>query len=262
LQEWILMGTPSGIPIPYRIIALMQERNRIFGFPLEHLAAEIKTIGFQCARCGTCCTRAVNGHIFLLDHEIAEVKKIDPCALEPAPDPEFCDQKGMLYVSGYTLRVKNDHPGTCWFFDNGKCRIHDRRFSFCRIYPHMLRNSTDEAGLVKWRLFAKMNEHGRYNQEISDDDCLALAREIKVFENAFLTHQISFLETVHEYFAINNLWHNQEMYDLQMRRLFSRNEPVSILVFHDGELQEYRIIKPKFSRSLELTPDMARKNND
>jgi uncharacterized protein len=114
---------------------------------------------------------------------------------------------------------------------------------------------------VTWRLFAKMNKHGRYNQEISDDDCLALAREIKEYENAFLTHQISFLETVHEYFAINNLEHNQEMYDLQMRR-FSQKEPVNLLVFHDGELQEYRIIKPKCSRSPESTPDMARKNTD
>jgi hypothetical protein len=94
------------------------------------------------------------------------------------------------------------------------------------------------------RLFAKMNEHGRYNQEISEQDCLTLAREIKEHENAFLTHRISLLETVHEYFAINNLWHDQEMYDIQMRR-FSHSEPVNILVFHDGELQEYRIIKPK-----------------
>ena len=39
---------------------------------------------------------------------LTAVKTIDPDAYEPAPDPEFCDQNGMLYVSGYALRMKND----------------------------------------------------------------------------------------------------------------------------------------------------------
>lgn len=113
------MVAASGIPIPYRIIALMQERNRIFEFPLEHMAAEIEATGFQCTRCGTCCTRAVNGHILLLDHEIAEVKKIDPGAFEPAPCPEFCDQNGILYIPGYSLRVKMMTPDPAGFLKRG-----------------------------------------------------------------------------------------------------------------------------------------------
>lgn len=239
------MSSPLDVPIPYRIIALMHERNRLFSYPLEFLAGEIKKAGFQCTSCGTCCTRSTNGHIFLLDHDVIEVKKIDPVAFEPAPDPEFCDRNGMLYVSGYALRMKNDTPGSCWFLVKGKCRIYERRFSGCRIYPHMLRRNSDEAGVVKWLLFAKMNEHGRYNQEIPEDDCLALAREIKEYENAFLTHQISFLEKIHEYFTIDNLWHDQEMYSRQMWN-FSRGEPVNIMVYHAGELEEHRIIKPEF----------------
>ncbi len=236
-----LMVADSPIPLPCRIIALMQERNRLFSYPLDSIAGEIKTVGFRCTRCGTCCTRAMNGHIFLLDHDVTEVKKIDPGAFEPAPAPEFCDQNGMLYVSGYALRMRNDNLGSCWFLENGKCRIYDQRFSGCRIYPHMLRRSADAAGLVTWRLFAKMNEHGRFNQEIPEDVCLALAREVKEYENAFLIHQISFIETVHEYFVINNLGHDQKMYDLQMRYL-SQGELVRIMVYHDGELQEHRMI--------------------
>ena len=34
------------------------------------------------------------------------------------------------------------------------------------------------------------------------------AREIKEYENAFLTQQISFLETIHEYFTVNGLRHD------------------------------------------------------
>jgi Fe-S-cluster containining protein len=240
--ERILMVSASGIPIPYRIIALMQERNRIFGYPLEHLAAVISTTGFRCTCCGACCTRAVNGHIFLLDHDVAEVKKIDPGAFRPAPDPEFCDQNGTLYVSGYALRMKNDAQGSCWFLENKKCRIYEQRFSVCRIYPHLLRRNADETGIVSWQLFAMTGGHGQYRQNIPENECLALAREVKEYENAFLTHQISFLETIHEYFSVHNLRHDQEMYDHQMGR-YSQGEPVSVMVYHAGELEEQRITK-------------------
>ncbi len=92
--------TVSLIPIPYRIIALTQERNSLFDYSAERLAGIIKEIGFRCDGCAQCCTRAFNGHVFLLDRDVTAVKKIDPAALEPAPRPEFCDQNGIFYVLG------------------------------------------------------------------------------------------------------------------------------------------------------------------
>jgi hypothetical protein len=230
------------IPLPYRIIALMQERNRLFAFPLEDLAEEIRTAGFRCNVCGGCCTRAVNEHIFLLDHDVAEVKKFDPAAYEPAPDPEFCDQNGMLYVSGYALRMINDPYGSCWFLENGKCRIYDQRFSVCHIYPHMLRRDADDSGRVMWRQFANPNEHGRYDPNLSDEECHATALKIKEYENAFLTQQISFLETIHEYFTVYNLRHDPEQYQQKMQQ-FRQGRPVEISVFCAGELEKNRIIR-------------------
>jgi uncharacterized protein len=234
------MTAPGDIPVPYRIIALMQERNRLFAYPLERLAIEIRATGFRCARCGTCCTRAVNGHIFLLDHDMAELRKIDPAACVPAPDPEFCDQDGILYVSGYALRMKNDTNGSCWFLENGRCRIYDNRFSGCRIYPHMLRRSPDATGAVAWQKFAHRNEHGQYDPALSLEECLILAKEIKEYENAFLTQQISFLETIHEYFTLNDLCHDPAMYEDRMQRS-RQGTPVDIKAFHTGEFEEYRI---------------------
>jgi Fe-S-cluster containining protein len=242
MPERILMVAPSCIPVPYRIIALMQERNRLFVYPMERLAGEIKATGFRCNHCGICCTRFVNGHIFLLDHDVVELRKIDPAAFEPAPDPEFCDQNGMLYVSGYALKMKNDIPGSCWFLEKERCRIYERRFSSCRIYPHMLRRNADEAGLVTWRVLARRNEHGRYNQNVPDNECHTLAREIKEYENAFLTQQISFLETIHAYFTVHDLEHVQGMYNHQMRRFF-HGKPVNIMVYHAGELEEHLITR-------------------
>jgi Fe-S-cluster containining protein len=236
------MAAPGDIPLPYRIVALMQERNRLFAFPLEHLAEEIRATGFRCNRCGMCCTRAVNNHIFLLDHDITELETIDPTACEPAPDPEFCDQNGRLYVSGYALRMKNDEHGSCWFLEDGKCRIYDRRFSVCHIYPHMLRRSSGAAGQVTWRQFAHPGEHGMYDPALSDEECLATARKIKEYENAFLTQQISFLETMHEYFILRGLRHDPVRYRQSVER-YLQGGPVDISVFHAGELEDYRIAK-------------------
>ncbi|MDD3135180.1 MAG: YkgJ family cysteine cluster protein [Methanoregula sp.] len=240
------MDSSCGVPIPYRIIALMQERNRLFAYPMEHLAGEIKATGFRCNCCGTCCSRTVNGHIFLLDHDVAEVKKIDPAAFEPAPDPEFCDQNGTMYVSGYALRMKNDMTGSCWFLEDGRCRIYDQRFSVCRTYPHMLRRNCDESGEVTWRQFARLNEHGRYEKNLPEEECILVAREVKEYENAFFTHQISFLETIHEYFTVHTLRHDQKMYDDQMRR-FLHGGRIKIMVYHAGELKEHRITKEESS---------------
>ena len=237
------MTLSQGVPIPYRIIALMQERNRLYSCPPEHLAAGIRASRFRCAGCGACCTRAVNSHIFLLDHDVDVVKAIDPAAYVPAPDPEFCDQNGILYVSGYAIRMRDDTAGSCWFLENGRCRIYDRRFSGCRIYPHMSRRSADTAGSVRWRGFARKYRHGHYDAELSDAESLNLARQVMEYENAFLTQQIAFLETIHEYFLIHNLRNDPEMHRQQVQRL-RHGGPVTVKVFHAGELEECRPAPP------------------
>ncbi len=238
-----LPGPSADVPIPFRIIALVQERNRIFACPPGRLAEEIRTTGFRCSCCGACCTRAVNRHVFLLDHEVDLVKAIDPAAYEPAPGPEFCDQDGMLYVSGYSLRVKDDPPGSCWFLEGGRCRIYDRRFSGCRIYPHMLRRSRDGNGNVTWLTFARKNAHGFSGAVPALEECEALAREIREYENAFLTQQISFLETVHEHFVVHNLRHDPEKLGERMQ-LARKGQPVGIKVFRAGALVECRLQDP------------------
>ena len=236
------MTVPGDIPVPYRIVALMQEQNRLFAYPLELLANEIRATGFRCDCCGACCSRAVNGHIFLLDHDIAVAKKINPAAFEPAPAPEFCDQNGMLYVSGYALKMKNDTHGSCWFLENGKCSIYSQRFSGCRIYPHMLRRGADNEGNITWLKFARKNKHGQCDPALSLEECIELAREIKEYENAYLTQQISFFETIHEYFTVNNLRHDREIHKDRMQR-YRQGSPVDIKIFHAGELEEYRIAR-------------------
>ncbi|HUU74657.1 MAG TPA: YkgJ family cysteine cluster protein [Methanoregulaceae archaeon] len=231
-------------PIPYRIVALTQERNALFEYPAKRLAGVIREVGFRCDHCAKCCTRSFNGHVFLLDRDVDTLKSIDPTALEPAPDPEFCDQNGTFYVSGYSLRTKDDDAGSCWFLEEGRCRIYERRFSICRIYPYMLHRESDEDGKVDWRQISGLGEHGDYHHEIPDDECLALARETKEYENAFLTHEISFLECIQQYFTKHGLKHVQKVYDRQMRR-FLRGEPVMVMVYHAGKLEKHRMAKSR-----------------
>ena len=232
----------SLIPIPLRIAALIQERNSLFDYPVERLAGVIREVGFRCTECSKCCTRAFNGHVFLLDRDVTVIKSIDPAALEPAPAPEFCDQNGIFYVSGYAVRTQDDDTGSCWFLKNGKCRIYDRRFTICRIYPYMLHREPDESGKIDWRQFSGLDQHGEYGAVISDDESLDIARETREYENAFLTQEIQFLEFMQEYYSRHRLRHVQKVYDDQLRR-FNKGEEITVMVYYDGRLGKHRIRK-------------------
>lgn len=233
----------SLIPIPYRIAALTQERNSLYEYPLERLAGIIRDIRFRCTSCAKCCTRSFNGHVFLLDRDVRAVREIDPDALQPAPGPEFCDQNGVFYVSGYALRVQDDTAGSCWFLKNGRCTIYDRRFAICRIYPYMLHREPDETGTIDWRQFSGLEEHGEYDATIPDEESREIATGVKEYENAFLTQEIRFLEFMHEHFARHNLRHVQKIYDDRMRE-FKRGGEITINVFFDDRLEEHRIRSP------------------
>ncbi len=218
----------------------MQEQNSLLEYPVERLAGIIRDIRFRCTSCAQCCTRAFNGHVFLLDKDVSTVRTIDPGAIEPAPDPEFCDQNGTFYVSGYALKEKGDREGSCWFLENGRCRIYDSRFAICRIYPYMLHREPDESGRVDWRQISGLEQHGAYDREIPDIEAMAAARETKEYENAFLAHEIAFLECIREYFAENSLRHVQKVYDDRMRA-FHKGFPIRVMVFSDGRLEEHTL---------------------
>jgi len=227
-------------PIPLRIAALTQERNSLLEYPVEKLAGVIRGIGFRCVSCSKCCTRAFNGHVFLLDRDVSSVKSLDPEALEPAPAPEFCDQNGIFYVSGYALRTQDDTSGSCMFLDDRRCRIYDHRLTICRIYHYMLHREPDERGDIDWRQFSGLDQHGEYDAVIPDDMSLDLARETKEYENAFLTHEIRFLEFMQDYFNRHRLRHVQKVYDDRIRR-FNHGDEITVMVYYDGSLEEHKV---------------------
>ena len=233
----------SFIPLPYRIMALVQEQNRLFGFPMDRLACIIGECGFRCGCCGTCCTRSVNGHVFLLDHDVRLIRTIDPDAVEPAPGPEFCDDSGTSYVSGFALRTKGDPEGSCWFLENSRCRIYEQRPSACRIYPFMLRRKPDAEGNVDWRFFAQGGGHGEYYHPLSWEVCLALACDIIMHEHAVLTQEISFLEVVEKYFSKHGIQPDNTPCN-DPGRQFPDGGPVPVMVYYAGTLEKHHVKRP------------------
>ena len=229
-------------PIPLRIAALTHERDNLFEYSTETLAKIIQEIGFHCTGCSRCCTRVFNGHVFLLDRDVSSVAELDPDAIEPAPDPEFCDQNGIFYVSGYALRTKGDPEGSCWFLEDKKCKIYDQRMTICRVYPYMLHREIGEDGTVDWRQFSGLDKHGDYGTIITDEECGTASRITIEYENAFLTHQIAFLEFIGVYFAEQGLRHVQKIYDDRMRG-FRKGEEITVMVYSNGELKEHRITR-------------------
>lgn len=232
----------SLVPIPYRIAALTEEQNLLLAYPVGNLADIITDVKFRCDCCAKCCTRSFNGHVFLLDRDVPSARSADPASIEPAPDPEFCDQNGIFYVSGYALRARDDRDGSCWFLENGRCRIYDRRFSICRIYPSMLHREADERGRVDWRQVSGLGLHGEYDAEVPRDSALKTARETKEYEHAFLTQQIRFLTLAGDYFRDHGLRHVQKVYDEKMRR-YRKGEPLTVMVYCNGQLEGWRIRK-------------------
>jgi hypothetical protein len=225
------------VQIAERIIADEKEIDLLCAFSTRRLATIIHEIGFFCDCCAQCCTRSFNGHVFLLDRDTAVGKEIDPAALEPAPWYEFCDQHGIFYVSGYAVRTMGDAQGSCWFISDKRCRIYDRRFSICRIYPYMLHREPDASGFVDWRQIAGLDLHGEYHTDIPFSSCLDIAQEVKEYEMAVLLHEIAFLKYIEQYFRLNRLRHVQKMYDDQ-RRLHARGVPITVRVFYSGQLEE------------------------
>jgi len=237
----------SLVSIPERILADAKEIVLLHAFPTERLAGIIQEIGFSCTCCAQCCTRSFNDHVFLLDRDTAVVRAIDPDALEPAPLFEFCDQHGVFYVSGYALRAIGDSPGSCWFLEDGRCSIYADRLSICRIYPYMLHREPDESGNIDWRQIAGLDLHGDYHADIPFATCMAIAREVKEYEEAFLNHEIAFLELIQEYFRLNRLRHVQKVYDDRMRG-YARGEPVIVRVYHAGKLEELMMTRKKIKK--------------
>ncbi len=226
------------------LIRFTEELKLLSDFPEEELARIIREVGFSCTGCGLCCTAGQNGHVFLLDRDTRRAKEICPDAIIPAPFFEVCDKKGDFYVSGYALRTNPD--GSCVHLVDTRCQIYNERFSICRVYPYMLHREPDEKGRLSFRQISGLNEHGDYNNPISEKESIDLARETRSYEEGWLRQMIGFYRSLIYLFERTGEKNVRKIYD-QRIRAFLKGEPVRVFVFYEDEftpqtirIQDYR----------------------
>ncbi len=216
------------------IRTLENEIKDVASFPDERYIEIIHEVGFECDRCGRCCTREFNDHVFLLDEDAESIIKIAGREfLRPAPYYEFCDNLGRFYVMGYALKDKAG--GKCIFYTDGRCEHYAHRPAVCRIYPYMLHREEDEEGNIDFRQIGGLGEHGLYNSEIDGETCRETVKEVKKYEKDFLEQKLRFLRRIDEHFQKNNLRHSRHMYDRMMRE-FEKGKEIEVYVFFQGNL--------------------------
>lgn len=233
-----------------RIAMRRKELDALQSYPVEQLASILEEVGFSCTLCGKCCTRDFNGHVLLLDDDVARLRSADPTCLEPPPVYDLCDQHGTMYVSGYTLSAQPDKQGTCHFLDRGRCRVYVKRPWVCRVYPYMLHEEPDDAGVVDWRQISGLNQHGEYHSRISPATAMKIAQDVKAFEQAALCQDIAFLEYAGEYFTRHSLRHVRKRYDDRMREL-TAGAAITVNVFYRGSFERWLVETDHCARILE-----------
>jgi Fe-S-cluster containining protein len=223
-----------------RIMALKEEQAALEVFPFEELVTIIRNVGFACDQCGRCCGRQFNGHVFLFSEEADKIRAMNPHMIEPPPVYDFCDQHGVLYVSGYTIGTRGDEAGSCRFLDHGRCRIYGERPAVCRIYPYMLHREPDTKGLLDWRQISGLDQHGIYHCTISLKEARQIAGDVKRFEDRVLSQEIEFLGMITRHFKERNLRHVRKRHDDQVRNLHAGGD-ATVMVYHAGHFEAWNI---------------------
>jgi Fe-S-cluster containining protein len=171
--------------------SLESELDRARALDVADLADAVEAIGFECTRCGACCTAEDD------DPHTATVFPDEVRRLQAATGDGWRDvARPMPYglsdgpdgPSGETFEwaLATDGCGDCTFYaeaeGRGRCTVHDDRPSICATYPFSVAlggtsqpmgEAVDEAGLVR------AHECEGLGREISRTDAEELARELK-----------------------------------------------------------------------------------
>jgi len=107
------------------------------GISAENLASQIRQIGFECKRCGECCTGEDNSVVvfpFEVRRILAATKESWQKTVEPPVEGEW-DESGNFHTLEWWLKKEN---GFCKFYSSEGCRCYESRPFLCRTYPFYL----------------------------------------------------------------------------------------------------------------------------
>ncbi|MFC6717108.1 YkgJ family cysteine cluster protein [Natrialbaceae archaeon GCM10025810] len=183
--------------------SLEAELERARDLDVGELADAIESIGFECTRCGACCTAHEAGHGAEPDPDegreehTATVFPDEVRTLQEATDRDWRDvarpmpyglTEGENGLEGETFEwaLRTDPCGDCVFYEVeggvGACTVHEDRPLICRTYPFSVAlegtsqpmgEAVDEDGIVR------AHECEGLGRDISREDAEDLARTLK-----------------------------------------------------------------------------------
>ena len=120
-----------------RLQDLRRELQETRDLSAERLVEQIRALGFQCLRCGDCCSGEENS-VVVFPFEIRTILERTGLhwleAVEPSREGEWDDQ-GRFHTLEWRLRKED---GSCKFYRYGECRIYEERPLLCKTYPFFL----------------------------------------------------------------------------------------------------------------------------
>jgi hypothetical protein len=186
--------------------SLEVELDRARELSVDDLADAIQSIGFECTRCGGCCTA---------EDDDPHTATVFPDEIRDLADATAYDWRDVARPMPYGLDAGADGPegetfewalqttacGDCAFYEQtdgvGTCTVHEDRPLICATYPFSLAlggtsqpmgEPVDEAGLVR------AHECEGLGTDIDREDALALARTLKERAITELTEAIAISE--------------------------------------------------------------------
>lgn len=127
---------------------LEDELERARALDAEELADAIETIGFECTRCGACCTGHGDGSdreehtATVFPDEVRELKSVGYDWRDAARPIPYGLHEGEDGLEGETFEwaLQTDSCGDCTFYaedesGRGECTVHANRPLICQTYP-------------------------------------------------------------------------------------------------------------------------------
>lgn len=193
--------------------SLEAERERALNLDVSELTDAIESIGFECTRCGECCTREDRSECERSDREdesereqrdseddehtatvfpdeIRDLQKTEGDAVKrewrdvARPMPFGLDEEG----SGETFEwaLQTDSCGDCAFYTEtdgiGACTVHGSRPLICRTYPFSIALGGTAQPLgepVDTRGLVRAHECDGLGRDIERGDAMELAKALK-----------------------------------------------------------------------------------
>lgn len=163
---------------------------------INRIAGIVQSIGFECIRCGTCCSPVEmdSNLVMVTPAEIRQIMNFSGLPWQEIAEPypeKIDDGNNRSFTIGWCIRRKN---GECRFLDTTACSIYETRPWICMTYPFVLSDDIVQTfpcpGLgrkISWRDAVVIAKHliNRKTAECADEEKIRSVLEKDVIPSDF-----------------------------------------------------------------------------